>query len=41
MKEITLEERKTLFDGMKEVSLTVRRDNGETEIAFPFDEPKL
>ena len=41
VKEITLEERKTLFDGMKEVSLTVQRDNGETEIAFPFDEPKL
>lgn len=41
VKEITLEERKTLFDGMKKVCLTVWRDNGETEIAFPFDEPKL
>ena len=41
VKGISLEERKTFFDGMTEISLTIQRDNETVEISFPFDEPKL
>ena len=41
VKGISLEERKTFFDGMTEITLTIQRDNGTVEISFPFDKPKL
>lgn len=41
VKEITFEERRTLFDGMSAVTLTVQRGNASLEIAFSFDEPKI
>ena len=41
VKGISLEERKTFFDGMTEITLTIQRDTGTIEISFPFDEPKL
>lgn len=41
VKGISLEERKTFFDGMTEITLTIQRDHETVEISFPFDEPKL
>ena len=41
VKEITFEERRTLFDGISAVTLTVQRGAVSLEIAFSFDEPKI
>lgn len=41
VKEISFEESRGYFDGMKAVCLTVQRDGTTTEIAFRFDAPKL
>lgn len=41
VKGISLEERKTFFNGMTEITLTVQRDNVTVQISFSFDEPKL
>ena len=41
VKWISLEEQRTFFNGMTEITLTIQRDNGTVEISFPFDEPKL
>ncbi len=41
VKGISLEERKTFFNGMTEITLTVQRDNVTVQISLSFDEPKL
>ena len=41
VKEITFEERRTLFDRISAVTLTVQRGAVSLEIAFSFDEPKI
>ena len=41
VKGISLEEQRTFFNGMTEITFTIQRDNGTVEISFPFNEPKL
>ena len=41
VKGISLEERRTFFDGMTEITITVQRDTGTVEISFRFDKPRL
>ena len=41
VKGISLEERKSFFDGMTEITLTIQRDAETVVISFPFNEPKL
>lgn len=41
VKEIGLEEQRTLFDGLSGVTLTIQRGDTLQEISFKFDEPKI
>ena len=41
VKEISFEERRTVFDGLSGVTLTIQRDNTTQDISFNFDEPKI
>lgn len=41
VKEISFEERRTLFDEMSGVTLTVQRGDTLQDISFEFDEPKI
>ena len=41
VKEISFEERRTLFDGLSGVTLTVQRGDTSQDIRFDFDEPKI
>ena len=41
VKEISFEERRTLFDEMSGVTLTVQRGDTSQDIRFDFDEPKI
>ena len=41
VKEISFEERQTLFDGLSGVALTIQRGDTLQDISFDFDEPKI
>ena len=41
VKEISFEERRTLFDGLSGVTLTIQRGDIFLDIRFDFDEPKI
>ena len=41
VKEISFEERRTIFDGLTGVTLTIQRGETLQEIRFDFDEPKI
>ena len=41
VKEISFEERRTLFDGLSGVTLTIQRGDASQDIRFDFDEPKI
>lgn len=41
VKEISFEERRTVFDGLTGVTLTIQRGDTSHDIRFDFDEPKI
>ena len=41
VKDISFEERQTVFDGLTGVTLTIQRGDSTQEISFKFDEPKI
>lgn len=41
VKDISFEERRTIFDGLTGVTLTIQRGDTTQEIRFEFDEPKI
>ena len=41
VKEISFEERRTVFDGLTGVTLTIHRGDTTQDISFDFDEPKI
>lgn len=41
VKDISFEERRTIFDGLTGVTLTIQRGDTTQDISFEFDEPKI